>query len=129
LYKGGGTIFGPKPRDYAFKLNKQVKNLAFYSALSHKAKANSIVVVEDINMDSPKTKQFAEIINNLNLTNKKTLFLIPDYNDNVFLSSRNLSRVKTNVFYSANTYDVMNASTLLITENVVKQFAETEEEA
>lgn len=129
LYKGGGTIFGPKPRDYAFKLNKQVKNLAFYSALSHKAKANSIVVVEDINMDAPKTKQFAEIMNNLNLTNKKTLFLIPDYNDNVFLSSRNMSRVKTNVFYSANTYDVMNATTLLLTENVVKQFAETEEEA
>jgi large subunit ribosomal protein L4 len=129
LYKGGGTIFGPKPRDYAFKLNKQVKNLAFYSALSHKAKASSIIVVEDINMDSPKTKEFSEIMKNLNLSNTKTLFLLGDYNDNVFLSTRNIPRVKTNVFHSANTYDVMNATTLLITENVVKQFAETEEEA
>lgn len=127
LYKGGGTIFGPKPRDYAFKLNKQVKNLAFYSALSHKAKASSIVVVEDLQMDAPKTKQFAEILKNLNLNNRKTLFLIPDFNDNVFLSARNMPRIKTNVFHSANTYDVMNAHTLLLTENVVKQFAETEE--
>jgi large subunit ribosomal protein L4 len=102
---------------------------ASYSALSHKAKASSIIVVEDINMDSPKTKEFSEIMKNLNLSNTKTLFLLGDYNDNVFLSTRNIPRVKTNVFHSANTYDVMNATTLLITENVVKQFAETEEEA
>jgi large subunit ribosomal protein L4 len=129
LYKGGGTIFGPKPRDYAFKLNKQVKNLAFYSALSHKAKSNNIVIVEEINMDAPKTSEFAGIIKNLNLDNKKTLFLLSDYNDNVFLSARNIPRIKTNVFHSSNTYDVMNASTLLLTEDVVKQFTESETEA
>ncbi len=128
LYKGGGTIFGPKPRDYAFKLNKQVKNLAFYSALSHKAKANSIIVVEDIEMETPKTKEFSQILNNLNLKGKKTLFLLPDFNDGVFLSTRNMPRIKTNVFHSANTYDVVNATTLLLTESVVKQFAETETE-
>lgn len=128
LYKGGGTIFGPKPHEYSFKLNKQVKNLAFYSALSHKAKANSIVVLEDLNLDAPKTGEFAKIIKNLNLTNKKTLFLLPDHNENTYLSARNLQRVKTNVFHSANTYDVVNATTLLLAEGVVKQFSEIEEE-
>jgi LSU ribosomal protein L4P len=128
LYKGGGTIFGPKPRDYAFKLNKQVKNLAFYSALSYKAKNNEIIVVEDIQMEIPRTKQFVEILNNLNINGKKILMLLHDYNDNVFLSSRNLPRVKTNIFHSANTYDVVNANTLLLSESVVKQFAETENE-
>lgn len=127
LYKGGGTIFGPKPHSYDFKLNKQVKNLAFYSALSHKAKNNNIVVVEDINMDKPKTSEMAKILSNLNLAGKKTLFLMPDYNDNTYLSVRNLPRVKANVFHSANTYDVVNAGALLLTEGVVKQFAETEE--
>jgi large subunit ribosomal protein L4 len=127
MYKGGGTIFGPKPHSYDFKLNKQVKNLAFYSALSHKAKNNSIVVVEDINMDKPKTSEMAKILSNLNLAGKKTLFLMPDYNDNAYLSVRNLPRVKANVFHSANTYDVVNAGALLLTEGVVKQFAETEE--
>jgi large subunit ribosomal protein L4 len=128
LYKGGGTIFGPKPRDYAFKLNKQVKNLAFYSALSHKAKDSNIMVVENITMDAPKTSEFAGILKNLNLDNKKTLFLLGDFNDNVYLSARNLPRLKTNVFHSANTYDVVNASTLLITEDVISQFTETESE-
>ncbi len=127
LYKGGGTIFGPKPHSYDFKLNKQVKELAFYSALSHKAKANSIVVVEDINMDAPKTKEFASILGNLKLTNSKVLFLLPDYNDNTYLSTRNIQRIKTNIFDSANTYDVVNAKTLLLTESVVKGFAKPEE--
>jgi large subunit ribosomal protein L4 len=127
LYKGGGTIFGPKPHSYDFKLNKQVKELAFYSALSHKAKANSIVVVEDINMDAPKTKEFAAILGNLKLANSKVLFLLPDYNDNTYLSTRNIQRIKTNIFDSANTYDVVNAKTLLLTESVVKGFAKPEE--
>ena len=126
LYKGGGTIFGPKPHGYSFKLNKQVKNLAFYSALSYKAKSNNIVVIEDLNMDAPSTSDFAGVLKNLNLSNAKTLFLLPDFNDNVFLSSRNLPKVKTDVFYNSNTYDVLNANTLLLTENVVKQFAETD---
>lgn len=126
LYKGGGTIFGPKPHGYSFKLNKQVKNLAFYSALSYKAKNNNIVVIEDVNMDTPNTKQFVNILDSLNLSNSKTLFLLPDFNDNVYLSSRNIQKIKTDVFYNTNTYDVLNANTLLLTENVVKQFAETE---
>ncbi len=127
LYKGGGTIFGPKPHSYDFKLNKQVKNLAFYSALSLKAQGNNIVVVEDINMDQPKTKDFVRILSNLKLSDKKTLFLMPDYNENTYRSARNLPRVKANVFHSANTYDVVNAGALLLTEGVVKQFAEAEE--
>jgi large subunit ribosomal protein L4 len=86
-------------------------------------------VVEDINMDAPKTKDAVKMLSNLNLDNKKTLVLLPDFNDNAFLSLRNLPRVKTNVFHSANTYDVVNAGTLLITETVVKQFTESETEA
>lgn len=129
LYKGGGTIFGPKPHSYDFKLNKQVKELAFYSALTHKALANSIVVVEDINMDTPKTKEFATILNNLKLSNNKVLFLLPDYNDNTYLSTRNIQRIKTNVFDSSNTYDVVNAKTLLLTESVVKGFTKPVEES
>ncbi|MEZ5046230.1 MAG: 50S ribosomal protein L4 [Chitinophagaceae bacterium] len=128
LYKGGGSIFGPKPRDYSFKLNKQVKNLAFYSALSLKAKANDIIVIEDINMDTPKTKEFTKILANLQLGNTKTLFLMPDYNENTYLSTRNISNVKANSFHSSNTYDVVNAGKLLLSEGVVKQFAELEEE-
>jgi large subunit ribosomal protein L4 len=127
LYKGGGTIFGPKPHSYSFKLNKQVKNLAFYSALSHKAQSNSIVVVEDINMDAPKTKEFVTILDNLKLSGTKTLFLMHDNNDNTYLSTRNIERIKTYVFDSANTYDVVNAGKLLISESVVKGFNETED--
>jgi len=129
LYKGGGTIFGPKPHSYDIKLNKQVKQLAFYSALSHKAKNNAIVVVEEINMDAPKTKEFAGILKSLNLENNKTLFLLSDYNDNTYLSTRNLPKVKTNIFDNANTYDVVNAKSLLITEDVIKGFAENNGEA
>lgn len=127
LYKGGGTIFGPKPHSYTFKLNKQVKNLAFYSALSHKAQSNSIVVVEDINLNTPKTSEFNTILQNLKLAGTKTLYLLPEYNDNTFLSTRNIQRIKTNVFDNANTYDVVNASKLLISESVVKGFNETDE--
>jgi len=129
LYKGGGTIFGPKPHSYDIKLNKQVKQLAFYSALSHKAKNNAIVVVEEISMEAPKTKEFAGILKSLKLENDKTLFLLSDYNDNAYLSTRNLPKVKTNIFDNANTYDVVNAKSLLITENVIKGFAENNGEA
>lgn len=129
LYRGGGTIFGPKPHGYDIKLNKQVKQLAFYSALSHKAKNNAVVVIEDLNMSTPKTKEFVGMLKNLKLENKKTLFLMADYNDNAYLSSRNLTKVNTNVFDNANTYDVMNAQTLLLSETVVKDFAKMNEEA
>src|SRR5574343_360199 len=94
LYKGGGTIFGPKPHAYDFKLNRKVKDLAKISALSHKAKENAIVVVEDIQLDTPKTKQFAEILKSLQVNDKKSLFVIPEYNDNLYLSLRNIPGVQ-----------------------------------
>ena len=93
LYKGGGTIFGPKPHSYDIKVNRKVKDLAKISALSYKAKDNAILVVEDINMETPKTKQLMEILGNLKVADKKTLFVTPDYNDNVELSIRNVPSV------------------------------------
>src|SRR5437764_13987096 len=90
LYKGGGTIFGPKPHSYDFKLNKKVKDLAKMSALSYKAKENAIVVVEDINLDAPKTKTFMNIMNSLKVGNKKMMFVLPEYNDTVYTSLRNV---------------------------------------
>lgn len=94
LYKGGGSIFGPKPRDYDFKLNFKVKGLAKCSALSHKVKENSLVVVEDVNLNAPKTSEFVGILKNLKADNKKVLLLTADYNENLFLSLRNIPNVK-----------------------------------
>ena len=94
LYKGGGTIFGPKPRDYDFKLNRKVKDLAKISALAHKAKGNAIVVVEDIKMDAPKTKSFTDALAKWNIGGKKVLFVMPEESDNLFLSLRNLPKVE-----------------------------------
>ena len=94
LYKGGGTVFGPKPHGYDIKLNRKVKDLAKISALSFKAKENAIVIVEDINLDAPKTKSFTDILSNLEVFGKKTLFVMPEYNDNVYLSYRNVPFVK-----------------------------------
>src|ERR1700757_3158826 len=93
LYKGGGTIFGPKPHGYDIKLNRKVKDLAKISALSHKAKENAIVIVEDVTLKTPKTKEFAGILKSLKVDNKKPLFVIPEYNDNVYLSLRNIPGV------------------------------------
>src|SRR6201986_1715014 len=93
LYKGGGTIFGPKPRDYDFKLNYKVKDLAKMSALAHKAKGGAIVVVEDINLETPKTKQFTDALKSLEVAGKKVLFVMPEYNDNVYMSLRNIPTV------------------------------------
>lgn len=126
LYKGGGTIFGPKPHGYDFKLNRRVKDLAKVSALSHKAKDNAIIVVEDIQMDAPKTKQMAEALRNLKLDGKKTLVITPDTydNNNVYLSIRNMPKVESTVITDMNTYDIMHADVLLITENALKIFTE-----
>ena len=131
LYKGGGTIFGPKPRDYDFKLNRKVKDLAKMSALAHKAKGNSIVVVEDIKLDAPKTKQFAETLKSLNVAGKKVLFVMPDNSDNLFLSLRNVPTVEGVLLADVNTYDIVNADVLLLSESAAKVFAEdvTEEVA
>ena len=127
LYKGGGTIFGPKPHSYDFKLNRKVKDLAKISALSYKAKDNAIYVIEDINMDAPKTKQVVEVMNSLNVADKKTLIVLPEYNDNLYLSTRNIPNITSSLLADINTYEIMNADVLVITENTAKIF--TEEEA
>ncbi len=131
LYKGGGSIFGPKPRDYSFKLNKKVKDLAKVSALSHKAKAKSIFVVEDVNFEAPKTKQFVGMLKklNINIAGQKTMFVLPEYNDNVYLSLRNVPTVNGVVLSDVNTYDIVNSNFLVFTENVAKIFTEEPAEA
>jgi len=126
LYKGGGTIFGPKPHKYDIKLNRKVKDLAKMSALAYKAKENAIVIMEDVVMDSPKTKAFAGILKSLNVGNKKALFVIPEYNDNVYLSLRNVQGVNGSVLSDMNTYDILDANVLVMTEKAAKLFTETE---
>lgn len=117
---GGGRVFGPRPRNYGFKLNKKVKALARKSALSYKAKENAIVVVEDFSMEAPKTKQFIEIINNLKVDGKKSLFVLPGADKNVYLSARNIQRVNVTLASALNTYNVLNADVMVVTENSLK---------
>ena len=124
LYKGGGAIFGPKPRDYDFKLNYKVKGLAKVSALSHKVKENSLLVVEDIRLDAPKTKEVAGILRNLKANNKKVLVLTGELEDNFRLSFRNLPNVKGYQFNDMNTYDIVNSNIILITESAAKLIVE-----
>ncbi len=120
LLVGGGRVFGPKPRDYGFKLNKKVKQLARKSALSYKAQENAVVVVEDFNMDAPKTKDFVNITKNLKVEGKKILLLLPEVNKNVFLSSRNLQQTEVMTASALNAYKVLNAEVLVVTENSLK---------
>ncbi|OJU27861.1 MAG: 50S ribosomal protein L4 [Sphingobacteriales bacterium 41-5] len=129
LYKGGGTIFGPKPRDYSFKLNKKVKDLAKISALSYKAKDNAIVVVEDVTLEAPKTKTFAGILNSLNVADKKSMFIMAEPNDNVELSLRNVPSVLGISLSDLNTYDIVNSDVLVLTESAAKIFSEEEQPA
>jgi large subunit ribosomal protein L4 len=129
LYKGGGTVFGPKPHSYDIKLNRKVKDLAKISALSHKAKANSIFVVEDINLDAPKTKTFVDMLGGLKAADKKVLFVIPEYNDNLHLSFRNVPKVNGILLSDINTYDIVNADVVVLTEGAAKIFSEEEVEA
>lgn len=117
---GGGRVFGPKPRNYSFKLNKKVKALARKSALSYKAQESAIVVVEDFTMEAPKTKDFVNITKNLKVEGKKLLLLLPEVNKNVFLSSRNLQRTNVMTTTQLNAYKVLNADVLVITENSLK---------
>jgi large subunit ribosomal protein L4 len=117
LFVGGGTIFGPRPRDYSFSLNKKLKRLARISALSYKAKANGIMVLEDISFSAPKTKQMVDLVKNLQVADKKTLFVVPQSNKNVYLSSRNLERSKVITASDLNTYDILNANSLIVTES------------
>jgi large subunit ribosomal protein L4 len=127
IYKGGGSIFGPKPHLYDFKLNRKVKDLAKIGALSYKAKENAIVVVEDITMDAPKSKQFAGILKSLQLSDKKILFVLPEDSENLYLSLRNIPTVQGTLLSDVNTYDIVNAGVLVFTESVAKIFTEEEE--
>ncbi len=124
LYKGGGTIFGPKPHGYDFKLNKKVKDLAKMSALAYKAKDNAIVVVEDLSFEAPKTKEFTSVLKNLGVADKKVLFVLSEYNDNAYLSLRNLPAVEGTLLSDINTYDIVNADVLVLSENAAKIFSE-----
>jgi len=125
LLKGGARVFGPKPRDYSFKLNKKVKRLARKSALTYKAKDNSLMVIENLVMDSPKTKAYQEFLKNFNLTDKKTLLVVSESNKNVYLSSRNLPKAKVVFASDLNTYDILNAHNILIVEDSIAQIEET----
>jgi large subunit ribosomal protein L4 len=125
LFNGGGRIFGPQPRDYSFKLNKKLKSLARKSALSYKAKDNNIVVLEDFNFDSIKTKNYIKMEADLNVTNDKTLLVLAGAeNNNVYLSSRNLKKTKVISVEQLNTYDVLNAGKLILTTGAVKTLEE-----
>ena len=121
---GGGRVFGPTPRDYSIKLNRKVKALARRSALSYKAQENSIVVVEDFTMDTPKTKDFVNITKNLKAEGKKVLLLLPEVNKNVYLSARNLQRAEVMMASTLNTYKVLNADVVVVTENSLKSIDE-----
>ncbi len=114
---GGGRVFGPKPRDYSFKLNKKVKSLARKSALSYKAQENSILVVEDFNFEVPKTKDFSSVINNLKISGRKVLMVLSEPNKNVYLSARNINRVNVMEASTLNTYNVLDAGVLVLTES------------
>lgn len=116
LFRGGGRVFGPQPRDYSFKLNKKVKQLARKSALAYKVKDNSLSVLESISFDSPKTKSYMALLDGMSLGDKKTLLVLPEENTNVFLSSRNLPKAKVVTVNDVNTYQVLNADHLVICE-------------
>ena len=118
---GGARVFGPRPRNYSFKLNKKVKALARRSALSYKAQENALMVVEDFNFEAPKTKSFLEIVNNLKIADKKVLMVLAGANKNVYLSARNLQRAKVAVASDINTYGVLNAGVMVVTESAVAQ--------
>lgn len=119
VLRGGGRVFGPRPRDYRFKLNKKVSLLARKSALSYKAQQNSIIVVEDFNFEATKTKDFVQMQNNLNVSGKKLLLLLPEVNKNVYLSARNIQRVEVMTASELNTYKVLNANVVVMTENAL----------
>ena len=120
LFIGGGRAFGPRPRDYSFKLNKKTKVVARASALTYKAKENAITVLEDFIFEAPKTKNYVDLMKNLNLSDKKTVLVLGDTNNNVYLSSRNLEGAKVVKASDLNTYDIVNAETLILLESSVK---------
>ena len=119
LFRGGGRVFGPKPRFYGFKLNKKVKQLARKSALSYKASTNNIIVLEDFSFEAPKTREIIKMGNNLNIANKKSVFVLPEQNKNIYLSSRNVQGVEVVIASELSTYSIMKASTLILVESAV----------
>ncbi len=121
LFRGGGRAFGPRPRDYSFKLNKKLKLLARKSALSYKSKEEGIMVLEDFNFEAPKTKEYLKMLTSLELENKKTLLVLPAANKNIVLSSRNLPKAKVTTVDSLHTYDLLHADSLLISESSVEK--------
>lgn len=124
VFRGGGRVFGPEPRDYGFKLNKKVRRLARKSALSYKASSESITVLEDINFEAPKTSEFLQMLKSFEMDNKKVLLIMPGTNENVYLSARNLKKVKYINSNNINTYDLMNANKILMAESAVKDIDE-----
>jgi len=121
LFRGGGRVFGPRPRSYDFKLNKKVKRLARKSALSYMAKDKNIIVLEDFSFDTPKTKSYTDILSNFDLLDNKTVLVLAESNKNIFLSSRNLSKAKVVLASELNTYDVMNANKLMVMESSINE--------
>lgn len=124
VLRGGGRIFGPRPRNYGFKLNKKVKQLAQLSALSLKAKENNVIVLEDLKFEQPKTRDFISLVDNLKIADKKSLFVLADENKNVYLSSRNLKSAKVVTFDALNTYDILNTKSLVLSESAVAKINE-----
>jgi large subunit ribosomal protein L4 len=124
IFRGGGTIFGPRPRNYGFKLNKKVKQLARKSALTYKANEQSIMVLEDFNFEAPKTKEMVALKSNLQITDKKLLFVLPVENNNIYLSSRNLEDVSVVIASELSTYQILNAKTIVFVEGSVEKIEE-----
>ena len=125
IFRGGGTVFGPRPRNYGFKLNKKVKQLARKSALTYKASENSILVLEDFNLEAPNTKEMVAVKSNLQIADKKSLFVLPVENNNIYLSSRNLKNVSVVIASELSTYQILNAKTIVLMESSVKKIDET----
>lgn len=121
IFRGGGRVFGPKPRNYGFKLNKKLKQLARKSALTYKAQDKSVVILEDFTFEAPKTKEFINVLNNISSTDKKTLVVLGDQDKNVTLSGRNLQNAKVTTADSLNTYDVLNADSLVLSESSIEK--------
>ncbi|HNX54132.1 MAG TPA: 50S ribosomal protein L4 [Prolixibacteraceae bacterium] len=124
VFVGGGRVFGPRPRNYDFKLNKKVKELARKSALSYKAKEEAILVVEDFSFETPKTREFVQISNNLKINDKKSLFVLPEENKNIYLSSRNLQGVSIVIASELNTYQILNAKKVIVLESSMSKIEE-----
>ncbi|MDD2594474.1 MAG: 50S ribosomal protein L4 [Bacteroidales bacterium] len=118
IYVGGGRVFGPKPHDYSFKLNKKLKQLARYSALSYKVKDNAITMIESFSMEAPKTKEFIKILDNLKVNGRKTLVVLPENSNNIYLSSRNLPEINVITVDEINTYTIMNANHIVLVDGV-----------